>query len=609
MARRRIPEPPEPVGAPANGTPATNGDQDRLALNQLLFAEMVQNVSLSRADFISKLMDPRRDYDAECGYPSDPGPEDFQTLFDREVIPRRVVEALPKEAWQVQPSVYEDESTDTTTAFEDAWDGLGKQLRGEKSWYQDEKGSPVYEYLKRLNVLSRIGRYGVMLLGLDDGQNNLNVEAKPKKGMKLNFLRVFTEANAPVSDWVKDPSDRRFGQPLSYNLKMSDVSGATAGDGAALSSKSFKVHWTRVIHLPANLQTSEVLGDPEMRVCLNRLLDLKKLYGGSAEMYWRGAFPGYSLETNPALGGDVDVNTEDLRDMFEDWSQGLQRYLALIGMTAKSLSPQVVDPTPQINVHLEAICIALGMPMRIFKGSERGELASSQDDASWNDRLREYESSYITPRVIVPFVDRLIQLGVLPEPEGYSVWWPDLTSQSQQEKAEVLSKVVAALAAYVAGGVDALLPPMELFTRYLGMTDEEANSVLESAVKWQEEKATQQADQQQHESDLGLSPAPGAGPGPGQAGPGNGQPGGPPGTSQPGGGQPGFGRPGAPGDTTGAGLDLAGNNRLADWWVNAFRDPPIDESEEEEEDDDDFTEELLPTHNTNGHSGGWEYLP
>ena len=41
--------------------------------------------------------------------------------------------------------------------------------------------------------------------------------------------------------------------------------------------------------------------------------------------------------------------------------------------------------TPFIEVHLQAICIKIPCPKRVFMGSERGELASAQDDSQWND--------------------------------------------------------------------------------------------------------------------------------------------------------------------------------------------------------------------------------
>lgn len=124
-------------------------------------------------------------------------------------------------------------------------------------------------------------------------------------------------------------------------------------------------------------------------------------------------------------------------------------------------------------------------------GSERGELASSQDDASWNDRLRAYQRDYITPHIIVKFIDRMIAIGVLPEPSGYSIEWPDLDSLTDKDKATIALTQTQAMGAYVGQGVENLIDPMNYFTKILGMTEEVAQAILDDAVKHQEEQMEQ----------------------------------------------------------------------------------------------------------------------
>ncbi len=410
---------------------------------------------------------------------------------------------------------------------------------------------------------------------------------------------------AQITQFETNVNSPRFGHPTMYLLTFNDPREQHSGTG--ITTASVNVHWTRVIHvadISHQASTSEVFAVPRQRPVLNRLLDLRKLYGGSAEMYWRGAFPGFSLETHPQLGGDVNVDQASLRDMMENWANGLQRYLALMGMSAKSLAPQVVDPTQQIMVQIEAICIKLGVPKRVFMGSERGELASSQDDAAWNDRLRERQNSYITPRMIVPFVDRLIALGVLPEPaDGYCIEWPDLSSQTETEKAQVAGAKVTALAGYISGGVEALLPPQDFLTRVMGFDEEEASAILENASAEMEEKRAEEAlmaqdqmDQQQDQIERGLIPDPSdpevikaqnpfENPFGGEGGP----PGAPPFGGKPGGGfppKPGFGGGGGGGSKPGGGFPPKGGggfggfkkkppafNRRSRWWDrvdNAF---------------------------------------
>lgn len=460
------------------------------AARDALFVEMVTNALSSRAHFMQQFLDPRRNLDHECGYPdsSATGYVDlqvYQQLYDREAVAARVVQVMPKESWQITPMVFEDEDVDNATPFEAAWDELGRGLRG-GSKYQDELGSAVWEWLLRADIISGIGSYGVILLGLDDGQP-LNEPVQSRQGMKLLYLRVFPEHLAPVTRYEADPGSPRYGMPVTYSLSFNDpreIGSTMAAVGATVTIMD--VHWSRVIHVADNLSSSEVFGVPRMRPVLNRLLDLRKLYAGSGEMYWRGAFPGLSFETHPQLGGDVQFNPTTLRDQAEQYMNGLQRYLALTGMSAKSLAPQVVDPTPQINAEIEAVCIQLGIPKRVFCGSERGELASSQDDAAWNDRLRHRQRFYLTPRLIVPFVDRLVLFGVLPEPAGYSVFWPDLDSVNAKDKAEVFKQRTEALQAYVSGGVEAIMAPMDYLVREGGYSEEEAAAILDNAIGGQQ---------------------------------------------------------------------------------------------------------------------------
>ena len=494
-----------------------DGDgQYKAALNRL-----VSNLTFSRAQLVRSMLDPRVNINDECGYPSTENitRENYRVLYDREPIATRVVEVLPHESWQMQPTVFETEDVKQITEFEKAWNELSRSLRG-VSWYQDEEGNPVWEELRRIDVQSGIGSFGVLLLGVDDGLElsepvagveehgsaattierdgkgkvtNVDVAevtgnyrlaiSQPKtKDRKLLFLRSFDESLVTISRYEGNPNSPRFGQPLEYSVVFNDPS-STAWADSNLPLATKRVHWTRVIHVADNLGSSEILGVPRMRPVYNRLLDLRKLFGGSAEMYWKGALPGWSMETDPKLGSDVNIDAESLKEHMEKYMTGLQRYLLAPGVVVKSLAPQVVDPTPQIEIQIEAICIQKGIPKRIFTGSERGELASSQDKRTWNGRLQDRQVNYITPRIIVPFVDRLIMIGVLPKPVGYSAVWPDLNSLSAEEQAGVALKRTESMAKYVQGSVESLVAPMDYLVRIMGMDQEEAEAVVKAALE------------------------------------------------------------------------------------------------------------------------------
>jgi hypothetical protein len=238
--------------------------------------------------------------------------------------------------------------------------------------------------------------------------------APPKDKRKLLFMRVFDESLVQVVRYEWNIRNPRFGLPVMYRITLNDPRQPHSGVGLPLAT--VYVHWSRCVHLADNRHASEIFGVPRMLPVLNPILDIRKIRGASAEGYWKSCFTGLSLETVPQLGGDVNVNRDELREMVFDYQNGLTRALMLMGISAKTLSPSVNDPTSHIAMHIEAICIMLGIPIRIFKGAERGELASSQDDQSWDERKRERQNNYLTPKVVVPFVDRLIQIGVLPQP-------------------------------------------------------------------------------------------------------------------------------------------------------------------------------------------------
>ncbi len=464
----------------------------RTALAQMLAEKMVDNVQFSRSQIARQLsLDPRRSIDNDCGFPQTNSitGEEYKELYDRSAVAARAVEVLPMESWQVQPSIFETEDIKEETVFEKAWADLSNALIG-SSWHKSAEDNPVWTFLRRVDIQSGIGNYGVLLLGIDDGKElhepaELREEGSADVTQKLLFLRVFDQTTAPITRYITDTSDPRFGQPETYNLKFNDPRG---NSDAGPTTTTKQVHWTRVIHVADNLASNEYLGVPRLRAIYNNLLSLRKLYGGSAEMYWRGAFPGLSIETHPQLMGDVDVDDAALKDEMEQYMNTLQRYIRTTGMTVNSLAPQVASPKEQIEAQLEAICIYMGCPKRIFQGSERGELSSGQDDETWNDRLRYRQTMYITPRIIVPFANRLIMLGVLPVPEdGYMVKWPDLSSPSDEDKATIALQITDSIVKYVQGGGEQIVPLIDFFVRILGMDRKEAEEILESAMAQEED--------------------------------------------------------------------------------------------------------------------------
>lgn len=465
------------------------------ALNEL--NETVANIASSRQKFFDKFMDPRRSIEDECGFPVTNNigiRTHYKELYDREGVATRVVQVMPDECWAVQPDIVEDEDPDTETAFEAAFNEMSQGLRGQ-SWYKGNEGSPFWEVLRRADILSGIGFFGVILLGLDDGAEleepvegiNDDGTKSGNSQRKLMYVRVFDQSLVEIAATEQNPENPRYGQPTIYTITLNDPTSQQITAGVPTST--IQVHWTRIIHIADNVGSNELYGDPRMRPVLNNLLSLRKLYAGSAEMYWRGAFPGLSFETQPQLAGEVEIDTTKLREAAEQYMNTLQRYIQTSGFNVKTLAPQVVDPSKQIEVQLDAICIKITIPKRIFVGSERGELASSQDSKSWNMRVANRQTTYVTPRIIVPVIDRLISIGVLPEPtDGYTVIWSDLNALSEAEQAELASKRTDAMTKYVQAEVaENLMVQKDFLTRVMNFPDDVADAILEATMEAIEE--------------------------------------------------------------------------------------------------------------------------
>ena len=513
--------------------------------------EMIWNAMELRRKFYDKfLVDERRDLYAECGWPKElKVREHYKPFYDRFSIAARVVQLFPLECWLVQPEIYEDEDESVKTDFELAYKQASQSLSGD-NWMEsnDEESNPILETLARLDVLCGIGHYGVILIGIDDGleldqpaqfynskeatsgkkrvnfaskisgtlaeydrpifttnettdsgtpfsQEELGNDEKSvereiedrivETKRKLIYLKPFDESLVKIVSRDNDRTSVRYNQPILYEITVNDPE--LNQQGLGVDTGTVRVHWTRVHHQVDNLGSSDTEGMPRMQQCFNNLADLFKLYGGSAEMYWQGAFPGLSLESNPQMGPDIQLTDEDKADMrntMENVRNGLQRYWLMLGMQTKTIAPTVVDPSAQIKVQIEAICVMLGCPVRIFMGSERGELASSQDANAWGDRVAARQKKHLSQRMLGPFFNRLIQLGVLPIPESgkFYISWPDLTKMNEEQKANLALIRTQAMQAYVSGGIEALMQPLDYFTKELGYSQEEALSIIESTV-------------------------------------------------------------------------------------------------------------------------------
>lgn len=413
------------------------------------------------ASRMGKSFGTKRDLFEELGYPLELYWEDYYARYERGDIAKRIVNAYPDATWRRVPDIVEAEKSDpgTETAFEKQWKNLTRDTN-------------VWHYIAKADRLSGVGRYGVLFLGFD---GSTDLKTPVTRASRLLYLTPYMETNASIHSYVTSTTDPNYGMPEIYKLKT-DVPVADS----ATRQQDLLVHRSRVLHIAEGTEQNDIYGTPRLKAVWNRLMNLDLLLGGSAEMFWRGAFPGYGFSLSPEAGELTPDEKEDFDDQVEEYIHGMRRYLRTRGVDIEQLTPQLADPSNHVDIQLDMISGTTGIPKRILTGSEQGKLASTQDESHWLARVDERRTHYAEPMILRPFIDRLIEVGILPKPQnGYIVKWRDIEALSEQDLATIGETYARALMNYANAPLASQIVAPEVFlTKFMHLSPEEAAEAM-----------------------------------------------------------------------------------------------------------------------------------
>jgi phage-related protein (TIGR01555 family) len=406
----------------------------------------------------------RRDLYDTFGYPRILTLEDMEAFYKRGGIAKRIIRAYPQATWRDCPMIKDDTTTEDKSEFEKACEDLFERLH-------------INWYMERTDRLANLGEYALLLMGFADGEDLMQPLTEGSEN-KLLYLTPYKQRHVIIDQLDTDTSSERYGLPLSYTIHK-DVSQY----GRNTTSKTLKVHHSRILHVADGVDDNEIYGTPRLQSIFNHLMDLQKVVGGGAETYWLNARPGMSIEADK----DANLSTtaiDDLKTQAEEFEHQLRRIFAMQGASVKSLAQAVADPTGNVDAIIKLIAGTEGIPVRILTGSEAGELASSQDENNWNSRIEERRENFATPMMLKPFIEKLIRTGNLPQPKGstadeieFYVEWPEISALSPKDKAEIAGRKATALKDYETNpGAQLTVPPQE-FRQWIG---EEAESEYEA---------------------------------------------------------------------------------------------------------------------------------
>lgn len=396
----------------------------------------------------------QRDLYKQFGYPRLLNLDTFVGMYERNDIATRIIRAFPAATWRDPPSIYDEAGSSPNPEDED-YSPFVENVDDLFETFQ------IWSVLEKVDRLSSIGQYGLLVLGFNDA---MAMDQPLTGNPKLIYLQAYMQRNITVQKFVTDPKDPRFGKPEYYTVQT-----GAYGIQQSTSVRSFRVHHSRCIHIAEFLDQDDTFGMPRLEPVINRLMDLEKVIGGSAEMYWLNASRGV------ALTADADANIDgaalaDMKSQLDEFDNQLRRNLALQGVTATQLQTAIEDASPVIGNILDLIAGSIGMPKRIMLGSEMGQLASGQDENNWADRTNERRKTYAGPRILKPFLRIMIDTGNLIEPAGqFWIDWPD-SAASPEKQANLGNTRSTMLRNYCSTpGAEIVVPVAEFRKDFMGL--------------------------------------------------------------------------------------------------------------------------------------------
>ena len=156
---------------------------------------------VTRANLASKLgiqsYGGDRDLYMALGYPLNITYEEYESRYERQDIAKAVIDRPVSATWQGSLKLVETPDS-SITPLEEAWKVLSGSLK-------------LKNQFAKLDRLSGIGRYGVLLLGINDAPT-LEGFANPvvSGARKLLYVKAFGENAAKILSYVSKPNNPRY---------------------------------------------------------------------------------------------------------------------------------------------------------------------------------------------------------------------------------------------------------------------------------------------------------------------------------------------------------------------------------------------------------------
>nr|WP_205067787.1 anti-CBASS Acb1 family protein [Pantoea coffeiphila] len=370
----------------------------------------------------------------EFGYPDQVGFEQYYRAYERNAVAHAAVHKLLDSCWVDNPTIIDGseakEATNTTP-----WEKQVTKLL-KKHW-------PKIKDADRRNL---IGRYSALLIQFKDGrewhQPVDRVAVGRLKEKAIVKLIPAWESQIKPGNFDTDTMSETYGQPVNYNFNEQPV----GDDGTYGPVRGVTVHPDRIIILSEGSEDENMLsGVPLLRAGYNKLLDLEKVSGGSAEGFLKNAsrqlgisFDSQTdMQTIAQMAKDAGYNDlgEAMNDKMMKLNRGTDAALVTQSGTTSVLSVAAADPAPTWTVTANEFAASIQCPFTIQFGQQTGRLASDEDKTDWAKRCNGRRWGFMSA-VVIAVLERFWTMGAIEAPLSGEVTlaWSDLLAPSEKEK-------------------------------------------------------------------------------------------------------------------------------------------------------------------------------
>lgn len=443
----------EPMTVNVNGESEEFSPKEVFMMNEL--RQMTERLEFARKAGLSH--DGDRDIWEELGYPkeNDIDFDKYVSQYQRGGIAGRIVDLPAMDTWKNHPTIRSSDETDNNDQFDEAFSS-------ERSFDSISLVNRVelWHNLARVDRLAGVGKFAVLFLGFSDVESVEQLKSSPveeqrreqfqngdsfrdafggafdDRNVNLMYVSPYSFDDVEVDERFEDPVDRRFREPKIYNIDMSGTGDVELSGTGAEDLSEVEVHADRVLHVAEDALFNEEEGRPRLKRSFNRIMDLEKTLGPWAEAFWKEIIPDWAFNIDPEKKFSKSEDLGDFEDEIQKFLHKIQRYFVQQGVDVERLTADIKDMSDGVMTLLKMISGDTGIPLRKLIGSERGDLASTQDERNWASTIEDRRDWYAEPVILDPFIQLNMKVGVLPV-VNYEISWPGLFTLTEEEKAEI----------------------------------------------------------------------------------------------------------------------------------------------------------------------------